>query len=89
MKSAVSSPTSPRLDRNSVSVPVFYMRGWIDRSKLNVFDKTILLAVSVMMKLKGLNEFNRPIFDVMMEGGSFYDESQLDAVERFCKPSVA
>ena len=77
------------LDRNSVSVPVFYMRGWIDRSKLNVFDKTILLAVSVMMKLKGLNEFNRPIFDVMMEGGSFYDESQLDAVERFCKPSVA
>ena len=77
------------LDRNSVSVPVFYMRGWIDRSKLNIVDKTVLLAVSVMMKLKGLNEFNQPIFDAMMEGGSFYDESQLDAVERFCNPPVA
>ena len=28
-------------------------------------------------------------FDAMMEGGSFYDESQLDAVERFCNPSAA
>ena len=77
------------LDKNSLSVPVFYLRGWIDRSKLNIVDKTVLLAVSVMMKLQGLNQYNQPIFDAMMKGGSFYDESQLDAVERFCNPPVA
>lgn len=74
-------------DRNSVTVPMYYMRGWIDRSKLNPLDKGVLLAVAVMMKLRGLNEFNKPIFDAMMEGGSFYDESQLDSVERFLSTS--
>ena len=70
-------------DRNDLKVPIYYLQGWIDRSKLNIIDKTVLLAVSVMMKLQGLNEFNTPIFDAMMKGGSFYDEKYLEPVERF------
>lgn len=70
-------------DRNGIRVPIYYMRGWIDRKKLNILDKMVLLAVSVMMKLKGLNEHNKPVFDAMMEGGSFFDESYLDPLERF------
>ncbi len=70
---------------NGYSAPTYYLRGWIDRSKLTILDKTILLAVSVMMKLKGLNQFNQPIFDAMMVGGSFFDESYIDSIELFCK----
>ena len=70
-------------ERNGVKVPVYYLRGWIDRSKLNIIDKTVLLAVCVMMKLKGLNQYNQPVFDAMMEGGSFYDEKFLDPVTMF------
>lgn len=73
-------------DRNNLSVPIYYLRGWIDRSKLNVLDKCVLLAVSVMMKLQGLNEFNKPIFDAMMDGGSFYDPKYLDSIEQFIRP---
>ena len=70
-------------DRNGLKVPIYYLRGWIDRSKLNILDKGVLLAVSVMMKLKGLNEFNTPIFEAMMNGGSFYDEGYLDPMAMF------
>ena len=41
--------------------------------------------VCVMMKLQGLNEQNEPIFNAMMEGGSFYDEKYLDPVELFLR----
>ncbi|MDO5862457.1 MAG: hypothetical protein Q4Q58_06680 [Thermoplasmata archaeon] len=70
-------------DRNRVTVPVYYLRGWIDRSKLNLLDKGVLALVAAMMKLRGLNEHNRPIFDAMMEGGSFYYPSYLDSIELF------
>lgn len=70
---------------NDLKVPLYYLRGWIDRSRLNILDKSVLLAVCVFMKIKGLNQYNQPIFDAMMQGGSFYDESYLDQVERFVK----
>lgn len=70
-------------DKNRFTVPVYYLRGWIDRSKLNFVDKTVLAFVAAMMKLKGLNEFNKPIFDAMMDGGSFYDSKYLDGIEFF------
>lgn len=70
-------------DRNGIKAPIYYMRGWIDRRRLGILDKGVLLAVSVMMKLKGLNEHNKPVFDAMMEGGSFFDEGYLDPMERF------
>ena len=72
-------------EKNGIKAPTYYLRGTIDRSKLNLIDKGVLLAVAVMMKLKGLNEFNKPIFDAMMEGGSFYDESYLDPIEMFVR----
>ncbi len=72
-------------DRNDLKVPLYYLRGWIDRSKLNPLDKGVLLAVAVMMKLQGLNEFNTPIFNAMRQGGSFYDEKYLDPIETFIK----
>ncbi len=71
-------------EKNGVRVPVYYMRGWIDRSKLGIADKAILLAVSVMMKLKGLDGEGEKVFDAMMNGGSFYDPAYLDPVIRFC-----
>lgn len=72
-------------ERNGIKAPIYYLRGTIDRSKLGIMDKCVLLAVAVMMKLKGLNQFNKPIFDAMMEGGSFYDEKYLDQIELFVK----
>ncbi len=71
-------------DSNGVSVPMYYVRGWIDRSRLSIIDKAILAVVAVCMKLQGLNQFNQPVFDAMMEGGSFYDETQLEPLARFC-----
>lgn len=70
-------------EKNGVKVPVYYLRGWIDRSKLNIVEKAVLAWVSAMMKLKGLNEHNQSIFDAMMEGGSFYDEKYLDPIVMF------
>lgn len=75
------------INRNKVSVPIYYLRGWIDRSKLDPLSKGVLLAVAVMMKLQGLNEHNEPIFNVMRQGGSFYDPRYLDSVERFINTS--
>ncbi len=74
--------------RNAVNVPVYYLRGWIDRSKLNIIDKTVLNVVSAVMKIKGLNQYNQPIFDAMMEGGSFFDEKYLEPVELFLKGTM-
>ena len=71
-------------DSNGVSVPMYYVRGWIDRSRLGIIDKAILAVVAVFMKLQGFNQFNQPVFDAMMDGGSFYDESQLEPLTRFC-----
>ncbi|TQS79423.1 MAG: hypothetical protein A3205_01150 [Methanomassiliicoccales archaeon Mx-03] len=74
----------PRVaEKNGVKVPVYYLRGWIDRSKLNIIEKAVLTWVSAMMKLKGLNEYNQAVFDAMMEGGSFYDEKYLDPIVMF------
>ena len=71
-------------DSNGVSVPMYYVRGWIDRSRLGIIDKAILAVVAACMKLQGLNQFSQPVFDAIMEGGSFYDESQLEPLVRFC-----
>ena len=71
--------------KNKYKVPTYYLRGWIDRKKLNLLDKGVLMLVCVMMKLKGLNEFNQPLFEAMMEGGSFYDPVYLDSIELFLK----
>ena len=71
--------------KNGYKVPTYYLRGWIDRKKLNVLDKGVLMMVCVMMKLQGLNEQNEPIFNAMMEGGSFYDEKYLNPVELFLR----
>lgn len=70
-------------DHYGIKVPIYYLRGWIDRSRLGLADKAILMIVCVMMKLQGLNEFNQPIFDAMMNGGSFFDEKYLGPVETF------
>ena len=74
-------------EKNGVGAPVYYLRGWIDRSKLNVIDKAVLAVVAAMMKINGLNQFNQPIFDAMMEGGSFFDESYLAPIELFLNGS--
>ncbi len=74
-------------EKNGIHAPVYYLRGWIDRSKLSIIDKAVLAVVAAVMKLNGLNQFNQPIFDAMMRGGSFFDESYLDPVELFLRSS--
>lgn len=75
--------------RNGVTVPMFHLRGWIERMRLNVIDRTSLAVVAALTKLQGLDNATKPIFDAIMEGGSFYDESQLDSVVRFVSPSAS
>lgn len=70
-------------ERNGLNVPLYYLRGWVDRSRLGPFDKGALAMIAAMMKLRGLDERSRPVFDAMMEGGSFYDERYLDQMQTF------
>ena len=67
-------------DVNNIMVPMYHLRGWIDRKKLNIFEKLFFYFYCAMIKLKGLNTHTQPLFDAMMEGGSFYDESGLENV---------
>lgn len=70
-------------DRNKVSLPTYYLRGQLDRSRLNPIDKFVFAVICARMKLKGLDERTKPVFDAMMEGGSFYDEAFLEPIETF------
>jgi hypothetical protein len=70
---------------NGIKAPAYYLRGEINRSKLNLFDKTIMAVFCALMKLKGLSDANRELFDATMNGGSFYDSTYLDQIVRFLK----
>ena len=71
-------------DTNSIAVPFYHVRGWVDRKKLNVFEKLFFVFLCVIMKLKGLNSHSQPVFDAMMNGGSFYDETPLEQLKIMC-----
>lgn len=91
---AVGLDTSDRFnsqkisDSNNISVPIYYIRGWIVRDRIGFMDKLILSLVAATMKIRGLNSFNEPIFKAMLYGGSFYDDSQLDSLSRFCSSNL-
>ena len=70
-------------DINHVSVPFYHMRGWIDRSKIGIVSKIMFCFLCAMYKLRGLNDHTKPLFNAMMEGGSFFDESGLDPICEF------
>ena len=70
---------------NGIRAPAYYLRGEINRSKLNPWDKLIIAVFCALMKLKGLNDSNQELFDVSMNGGSFYDSAYLDQLVRFLK----
>ena len=70
---------------NGIRAPAYYLRGEINRSKLNPLDKLIIAVFCALMKLKGLNDANQELFDVSMSGGSFYDSAYLDQLVRFLK----
>ena len=71
-------------DVNKITVPLYTLRGWIDRSKLNIIEKIFFTFLCAFYKLRGLDEHTKPLFDAMMEGGSFYDESSLEQLILFC-----
>ncbi|MBE6515045.1 MAG: hypothetical protein E7Z69_08520 [Thermoplasmata archaeon] len=73
------------VSKNKIKCHVYYLRGWFEPRKVNPFERLFIYVVAAVMKLKGLNQHNQPIFDAMMEGGSFYDESALDDVAKFLK----
>lgn len=73
------------VSNNKIKCHVYYLRGWFEPKKVNPFERLFIYVVAAVMKLKGLNQHNQPIFDAMMEGGSFYDESALDDVAKFLK----
>jgi len=72
-------------DMNKITVPIYPLLGWIDRSKLHLYQKIFLLLPCTFIKLKGLDNITGPQFDAMMNGGSFYDESGLENLYTFCK----
>ncbi len=72
-------------DVNDIKVPFYHMRGWIDRTKLSIPQKTFFLFLCTIYKLKGLDAHSKPLFDAMMNGGSFFDESSLDNLILFSK----
>jgi len=67
-------------DVNHISCAFFHLLGWIDRSKLHIHEKILFAFICASYKLKGLDSTTSPLFDAMMEGGSFFDESALDPV---------
>lgn len=76
-------------DELNISVPIYYLHGWIDRKEISLPDKLMLCFVCVMMKLKGLDDSNAPVFDAMMNGGSFFNESDLDGIARFLSQNLS
>lgn len=87
---AVGLDTSDRFnstkisDSNNISVPIYYVRGWIIRDKIGFIDKFVLSLVAANMKIKGLNHYNESIFNAILNGGSFYDHTQLEPLLCFC-----
>jgi len=70
-------------DANSISVPMYHLRGWIDRKKLGVVPKIFFVFLCAFYKLRGLDDRTQPLFDAMMNGGSFFDETGLDPMYTF------
>ncbi|WII07751.1 hypothetical protein PED39_00740 [Methanomassiliicoccales archaeon LGM-RCC1] len=70
-------------DQNSINVPFYHLRGWIDRKKLNIFDRLFFDFLCAFYKLRGFDDRTGPLFDAMMNGGSFYDESGLEPLFLF------
>ena len=71
-------------DTNGIVVPFYHLLGWIDRSKLHFYEKFFFYFICAFMKLRGLDNHTQPLFDAMMEGGSFFDESGLDKIQTLC-----
>ncbi len=72
-------------DQNKITVPIYPLLGWIDRSKLNIGQKIFFVFLCAFMKMRGLDDVTGPQFDAMMNGGSFYDESGLEDIYTFCR----
>ncbi len=70
--------------RNNITVPFYHLRGWIDRKKLNLLQKLLFAFICARYKLKGLDSHTEPLFNAMMNGGSFYDESGLEQLVTLC-----
>ena len=70
-------------DKNEITVPVYNLRGWIDRKKVGILAKILFCFICAMYKLKGLDDYTGPMFDAMMNGGSFYDDSALEPLIEF------
>lgn len=77
------------VSKNGIKGHVYYLRGWFQPKKLNPFERLFIYFIAAIMKLKGLNQYNQPIFDAMMEGGSFYDPSQLDQIATFLRLRIS
>lgn len=72
-------------DLNEIKVPFYHLPGWIDRKKVGPVNKLLFCLLCVYYKLQGLDSRTKPLFDAMMNGGSFYDESRLEPLILFCK----
>lgn len=70
---------------NDIKAPVFHLRGWIDRKKVGIPAKILFCFICAMYKLKGLDDYTGPMFNAMMNGGSFYDESGLESLIQFAE----
>ncbi len=72
-------------DSNDIKVPFYHLPGWIDKKKTGLGSKLLFCFLCAFYKLQGLNSHTKPLFDAMMDGGSFYDESKLEPLILFCR----
>ena len=72
-------------DTNEIKCPFYHLRGWIDRKKLGILSKLFFCFLCAYYKLRGLDSHTGPLFDAMMNGGSFYDESALEPLVLLCR----
>ncbi len=72
-------------ESEKIGVPFYNLRGWIDRKKVGFFPKILFIFLAVKYKLKGLDDYTGPMYDAMLNGGSFYDESGLDPIIEFVR----
>ena len=71
-----------------VLCPVFYLRGATSIDRLSFTDRLVFFIVRMKMRIQGINQFNRPVFDAMKYGGSFYDSSFLRPIYEFYQKSA-
>ena len=80
-------PRAEVIKNNGYNAETFYLRGWIDIKKINFFERMILkLVAKHILKEAGVYA-DMDLIKTMTEGGSYFDESFIEPIEKFIECS--